>query len=134
MVTQLHDDMDYLTDAEGLLQSLRALAPHAVALVWTTRALENDAKKMNNVLSRTVCDNHVAVRLDGLSNCALDVTGHLKSSGFFSMLARRSLLKSAVLFAQMACLIRAENPASIPTLEPLWRTATGALTDIFKVV
>lgn len=81
MATQLRDDMDYLTDAEGLLQSLRALVPHAVALVWTTRALEKDAKVIN-VLSRTVCDNRVAARLEGLSNRALDVADHLKSSGF----------------------------------------------------
>ncbi|MBU2766253.1 hypothetical protein HAP94_08600 [Acidithiobacillus ferrivorans] len=125
--------MDYLTDAEGLLQSLRALIPHAVALAWTTRALEKDAKVIH-ALSRTVCDNRIAIRIEVLSNCALDVADHLKSSGFFSMLARRSLLKSAVLFAQTACLVRAEDPASIPTLEPLWRSAAGALTDIFKVV
>ena len=133
MATQLRDDMDYLTDAEGLLQSLRALVPHAVALVWTTRALEKDAKVIN-VLSRTVCDNRVAARLEGLSNRALDVADHLKSSGFFITLARRSLLRSAVLFAQTACLVRAEDPASIPTLDPLWRSAADALSDIFRVV
>jgi hypothetical protein len=66
---------------------------------WTTRALEKDAKVIH-VLSSTVSDNRVAARLDGLSNRALDVADHIKSSGFFITLARRSLLRSAVLFAQ----------------------------------
>lgn len=133
MATQLHDDMDYLTDAERLLQSLRALVPHAVALAWTTRALEKDAKVIH-ALSRTVHDNHVAARLDGLSSRALGVADQLKSSDFFITLARRSLLRSAVLFAQTACQVRAEDPASIPTLDPLWRSAADALSDIFRVV
>ena len=89
---------------------------------------------MIHVLSSTVSDNRVAARLDGLSNRALDVADHIKSSGFFITLARRSLLRSAVLFAQAACLVRAEDPASVTTLDPLWRSATDALSDIFKVV
>lgn len=132
MATRLHD-MDYLTDAERLLQSLRALVPHAVALAWTARALEKDARVIQ-ALSRTVSDNRVASRLDGLSNHALDVADHIKSSGFFITLARRSLLRSAVLFTQAACQIRAEDSTSIPTLDPLWRSAVDALSDIFKVV
>lgn len=108
--------------------------PHAVALAWTTRALEKDARVIQ-ALSRTVSDNRVASRLDGLSNHALDVADHIKSSGFFITLARRSLLRSAVLFAQAACQIRAEDStSSIPTLDPLWRSAVDALSDIFKVV
>ena len=133
MAAQLHDDMDYLTDAERLLQSLRALVPHAVALAWTTRALEKDAKAIH-VISRTVSDNRLAARIEGLSNRALDIADHLKSSGFFITLARRSLLRSAVLFAQTACLVRAEDPAPIPKLDTLWRSAAGALSDIFRVV
>ena len=133
MATQLHD-MDYLTDAERLLQSLRALVPHAVALAWTTRALEQDAKG-THALSRTVHNDHVAARrLDALSNSVLDFADHLKRSGFFNTLAHRSLLRSAVLFAQAACLVRDEDPACVPKMDPLWRSAADALSDIFKVV
>lgn len=132
MATQLHD-MDYLTDAEGLLQSLRALVPHAMALAWATRALEKDAKEIH-AFSRTVHDDVAARRLDALSNRALDVATHLKRNGFFITLARRSLLRSAVLFAQTACLARSEDPASVPSLDPLWRSAADAVSNIFKVV
>ncbi|WP_075323933.1 hypothetical protein [Acidithiobacillus albertensis] len=125
--------MDYLTDAEGLLQSLRALVSHAVALAWTTRALEKDARVVYT-LSLTIHDEHVAGRLDGLSSRALDVADQIKSSGFFVTLARRSLLRSSVLFAQAACLVRAKDTASIPKLDPLWRSAADALSEIFRVV
>lgn len=115
------------------LQSLRALVPHAVALTWTARALEKDARVIQ-ALSRTVSDNRVASRLDGLSNHALDVADRIKSRGVLVTLARRSLLRSAVLFAQAACHLRAEDSTAIPTLDTLWRSAVDAMSDIFKVV
>jgi len=134
MATQLYDGIDYLTDAEGLLHALRALMPHHVlALAWTVRALENDAKRLRD-LAGNIHDDHVADRLESLSSRAVGVANQIKSRGFFNILARRSLLRSAVLYAQAACLVRSENPSNVPTLDSLWRSAVDAMADIFRFV
>ena len=128
--------MDTLNDAEGLAQSLGAVPRHGASLVWTAFALERKAR-MIHTLYGSVHDRAVATRLDDLSDRACAAACQLHTDALsilfilFTLFARRSLLRSAVLFAQTACLMREEDPASIPALDPLWRSAAYALSDIF---
>lgn len=133
MATQLHDNsIEYLTKTERLMKAIVELVGHSWAIVWVARTLERNAKA---IYANAVPNNaHLAVRLDYLVDSALLSRNKFSSSGLSAFLARRYLLKDAVWLARAACVLRGENPASIPTLDPLWRSAAGALSDIFRVV
>lgn len=107
--------------------------PHAVALPLAVRTLERNARVIND-LSRVVHDDRaMALRLDLLIGNVLDLAIHFEETGFFNVMTRRSLLRSAVLLAQSACRIRSEVPDSVPALEPFWRSVLGALPEIFRI-
>jgi hypothetical protein len=132
MSTQLHDGTEYLTESENLLPAISALVSHAWAVTWPVLVMEKNAKAIYSVSCPEY--NEYAHRLDRLTDKLLIDAESMKQKGWGFFIVHRSLLNSATLFARSACLVRGEDPASVPTLDPLWRSAAGALSDIFRVV
>ncbi|MHB1531423.1 hypothetical protein [Acidithiobacillus sp.] len=131
MATQLHESSQYLIDAERLLHALRALVPHAWALAWAARALERDAKVI--VVCCATREERIAYRLEALAERALSVAQDLHGTGIVLMLVRRSLLRSAAYFTQVAYAAKGQDPTQVPVLTPMWRSAIDALSDLFKI-
>ena len=140
MATVMHNGAeDLIKETDGLLDSLRSLARHTFVMIGLARILARDARTLasmsSHICKEDFADKEVfAGRIEAFFNRSLEFAERIKGDGIAYIIVRHYLLDSAVWFAKAASLLRAEDPAMVPELDPWWRSLLNAMSDMFRFV
>lgn len=133
MATNLHETPDRLADLENLMRLISSLVPLSRHLWTLSVALIETERRARQIFKLAgPGSQELSERLDELANQMLRTADTLQKTGLRSWALHRRILNASIWFAKAACVTRGENPASIPTLEPVWRSALVAYSSLFR--